>query len=463
MRKIVLALAALAVAPLFGGVLDKAWIKGVTDKNPVEYRSGEEMTFTLTLEDLDGQLPAGTYAFDWKRSGDDGVIESGRAPAERPFEYKTRIDKPGFVRLEAWIVDCDGKRYSKQFLGDDTTPEGAKAKNAFERQPHYVFFDGGAGADIAKLETVGEPKDFDAFWAKQFARLDQVPMKAKLIEVEHPNPAYRNKVRRYAIEIDCAGIRPVTGYLQVPRDVDEGKTYPACLITHGYSGNGFVKNGETWYGADRIYIDINAHGMKLPAFGADDDYYKSLLWEIRSFDNNYAYDAKQNADPVTAYFNGMVLRVKRALQYVKTVKGWNGRDLIANGGSQGGLQSIWAMACGEGVTLAWVSIPWCCDMYTSGKLRKDASLKLAGNGWYIPWTEAMGYYDAAIFAKRIPKSCHAAIVRAGLGDYVCPPTGIAKLWNNIPGNKEICWVQGGEHGYVPPKKYDGRDFTFRQD
>ena len=58
----------------------------------------------------------------------------------------------------------------------------------------------------------------------------------------------------------------------------------------------------------------------------------------------------------------MVLRVKRALQYLKTVKGWNGRDLIASGGSQGGLQTIWAAACGEGVTRAESGITWCCDM-----------------------------------------------------------------------------------------------------
>ena len=100
-------------------------------------------------------------------------------------------------------------------------------------------------------------------------------------------------------------------------------------------------------------------------------------------------------------------------------------------------------------------------MYTNGKLRKDASLKLAADGWYIEWVDALGYYDAANFAKRIPASCHTFVTRAGLGDYCCPPTGLAKLWNNIPGNKTIKWVQGSQHGYVPPKDYRGRD-TFRE-
>ena len=43
------------------------------------------------------------------------------------------------------------------------------------------------------------------------------------------------------------------------------------------------------------------------------------------------------------------------------------------------------------------------------------------------------------------------ITRAGLGDYCCPPTGLAKMYNNIPGNKKIWWVQGSTHGYVPPE------------
>jgi hypothetical protein len=37
--------------------------------------------------------------------------------------------------------------------------------------------------------------------------------------------------------------------------------------------------------------------------------------------------------------------------------------------------------------------------------------------------------------------------------------GLAKLWNSIPGgNKSIKWVQGSQHGYVPPE-YEGRDFV----
>ena len=77
--------------------------------------------------------------------------------------------------------------------------------------------------------------------------------------------------------------------------------------------------------------------------------------------------------------------------------------------------------------------------------------------WYVHWTPALGYYDPVNLAKRIdPAKCFVNIARAGLGDYVCPPSGLAILWNSLRGNKRVNWVQGAEHGYVPPA-YEGRD------
>lgn len=456
MKKMIWVTSVFAAFAAFGGVLDNAWIQGTTDKNPLGYKPGEPMVFTLAPQDLDGELPAGEFFLDWSRTGDDGVVASGKVPfTKAPFVYTTKLEKPGFVRIRATVVDKNGKRYVKTFTGDATTPEGKAAMNRFERTNKSVFFDGGAGADIDTLKSHPEPADFDAFWAKQYARLDRVPIKAELKEV----PCNNKNARIYAVRIDCAGLRPVTGYLSVPAAVDTGKTFPARLETHGYSGDSCKHETPSGARDNEIVLNINAHGLKLVEFGATEADTKALRWETRSHDMSYAFDPQQNADPEVAYFNGMVLRVKRALQYLKTVKGWNGRDLLASGGSQGGLQTIWAAGCGEGVTCAESGITWCCDMYTSGKLRKDPAQKLAGDGWYIAWTDALGYYDAANFAKRIPKSCFTLITRAGLGDYCCPPTGLAKMWNNMTCPKKILWVQGSQHGYVPPKVYDGRDFT----
>ena len=448
-------MAALFAMPLFAGVLDKAWIKGTTDKDPLTYRPGEEMVFTLEPIGIEGKVPTGEYLLSWKRSDDYGKVESGELPfTGQPFVYKTSLDKPGFVRLEAYVVtSTNHQRVVKKFTGDATTPEGRRAMNDFERSKKNVFFDGGAGVDVESLALApeSEPKDFDEFWARQFARLDKVPIRDERIEIRCDNP----KARLFAVRIDCAGLRPVTGYLSIPKAVDDGATFPCRLETHGYSGDSCKHGTPTWARDNEIVLNINAHGLKLVEFGATDADTKALRWETRSNNMSYAFDPKQNADPEVAYFNGMVLRVKRGLQYLKTLKGWNGRDLIASGGSQGGLQTIWAAGCGEGVTRAESGITWCCDMVMNN-MRIDR--KASSDGWYIRWVPGIAYYDAVVWAKRIPDSCYTIITRAGIGDYCCPPMGLAKLWNNIPGeNKTINWVQGSEHGYVPPQ-YNGRDF-----
>ena len=433
------------------GSLDNAWLKGVTDKDPLSYGLGEEIVFTLTPVGIEGDIPEGKYRLKWTRSDDCGNFASGTVPfVNEPFIYKTQIDKPGFVRLEAVVIGQDGTPVVKNFTGDVTTPEGRRAMNRFEKAPKQIFFDGGAGVCVDKLSAPEEPDDFDSFWKGQFGRLDKVPIKADKIEIACSNP----KARLYAVRVDCAGLRPVTGYLCVPKAVDAGETFPCRLETHGYNGNDCTHSTQTWGYANEIVFNINAHGLKLVEFGATEADTKALRWEIRSHDRIYAFDPKQNEDPETAYFNGMVLRVKRALQYLKSLRGWNGKELIASGNSQGGLQTIWAAGCGEGVTVANSGITWCCDVKMN-----DLRLahKAATSGWYIPWARGLDYYDAVSWAKRIPATCQVNITRAGLGDYTCPPMGLAKLYNSVKGGKRITWVQGSRHGYVPPN-YEGRDF-----
>jgi cephalosporin-C deacetylase-like acetyl esterase len=64
---------------------------------------------------------------------------------------------------------------------------------------------------------------------------------------------------------------------------------------------------------------------------------------------------------------------------------------------------------------------------------------------------ALGYYDPVNMARLIPKTCKVSITTAGIGDYTCPPTGVAAFYNNLTSPKLIRWVQGATHGYRPPK------------
>ena len=401
---------------------NKASLTGTLDREQALFAPGEEMAFNL-VADFQGQEPSNDYFITWERTGDDGVKDSGKAKVgPEPLVIKTSLDRPGFVRILAYLVDKNGKRVTKKVM--------RRGKEAQEN----LFFDGGAGVDIDKLQGVPEPTDFDAFWAKQKARLAAVPMNARLDEQPSKDP----KVKIYAVSIDCAGPRPVTGYLTVPADAKE-KSLPVGASFHGYGTS--IQRAPSGGSSSSINFSVNAHGYDL---GQSDDYYKAFFESIKSNGQSYAFDPVQNADPETAYFNGMALRVMRALEYLKSRPEWDGKNLYVSGGSQGGLQTVWAAGLDADVVKASPGIPWCCDLggVTLGRITA---------GWRLPYVEALNYYDPINHAKRIPTSCYVDITRAGLGDYTCPPSGVAILYNNIRGPKRINWVQGSTHGYVPPK------------
>ena len=157
----------------------------------------------------------------------------------------------------------------------------------------------------------------------------------------------------------------------------------------------------------------------------------------------------QNLSQVFYFIGGIVLKgyssaVQNAVSFLRNVLA------IAN------VQSKWvqwlmvALGVGLGVyfnnlgLVGWPkcqpSIPWCCDL--SGRVNG----RIAPT-WGVPYAPAMDYFDAANHAKRI--KCQVLVPRAGIGDYICPPSGVAVAYNNIKAPKKIYWVQGSTHPYIP--------------
>jgi len=360
------------------------------------------MIFQVQL--LDDGKPAAGRKLEWQRRGDDGKTETGSAVSSdtSPLVITTSLDRPGFVRIEVDAVDDQGKPI-------------LDATNARAR------FDGGAGVEPEKLiQGIPEPADFDRFWSTQVARLKDVPAKATLTEVPSPDPAFVT----YDVKVDCAGGKPVSGYLTKPKDAA-----PKSLrATAAYMGYG-VSSAKPYYAPGTMTLCINAHGIEN---GRDPDYYKNLPLA------KYGFNNEENAKPETSYFNGMVLRVLRSLEFLKVQPEWNGKDLTVTGGSQGGFQSLCGAALDRDVTKCMVNVPWMCDLggVSAGRVR----------GWRPDYAEGLGYYDSVNMAKRI--TCPTTIC-AGLGDSVCPPSGVSVLYNNLKCPKELNFVQGMTHQFFP--------------
>ena len=378
---------------------------GTTDKNPLEYKPGEEMVFSVQL--LEDGKPVSGKSLKWTRRGDDESTVTGEAvsSAEAPLVIRTAIEIPGFVHINVQAFDEDGK----------------PLKNG---EKNVTPFDGGAGTRLNEIQGYPEPADFDAFWAKQKARLAEVPLRADMVPVDSGNP----KVLCYDVKVDCVGM-PVSGYFGKPKDATP-KSLPARVSFHGY-GVGSA-NKPVW-AANCLCLDINAHGIEN---GQSPEFYQNLRDTTL---RGYAFNKEENSDPETAYFNGMFLRIIRALEFIKAQPEWNGEVLIVTGGSQGGLQCISAAGLDPDVTECYPVVPWCLDL--GGRNWKRLG------GWFPEWTDALGYYDAANHAKRIKAKI---VIDSGLGDYVCPPSGQMVLYNNLKSPKKLTFSQGRTHGYQMP-------------
>lgn len=300
----------------------------------------------------------------------------------------------------------------------------------------------GAIASPYEITTaVKEPVDFDAFWKKQREELDKIPVK-ELERVAIPAAKYKDQVVCYDVKVACAGATPVSGYLCMPKDA-KPKSLPAIVTFQGAGVLGAWQEPE--FGKKAIALNINAHGI---VNGKPYKFYRELKLGSGRLDN-YAHYGVWKKD--LYYYKGVYTRVMRALDYVKTLPEWDGKNLFVYGASQGGTQSIVAAAMDKDVTYCHAGVPALCDhsaVYadrTPGWPRvvtKQKSTLKEQDKWFMI---VLNYYDVAHFAKRV--KCEIS-VSAGLLDHTCSPTSVMSAYNNIPADvkKSIQIVPSGTHG-----------------
>ena len=425
---------ALAVCAAWGCLAQaEPYLTGRVDKdNPVGYRVGEPIEFRLEIRDATPELSDGSCVLDWLRLGDDGrAREKGRIPLDgkTPLVVRTSLDRPGFVFVKALVLDANGKPVMRK-----TDVPGAAGWEDSKK----LSFSGGAGVEIDSLAcSYEEPADFDAFWARQKARDAAVPVEVLSVrEIESPKPGYR----QWSVTVASAGPRPVCGFLAIPEKAAP-KSLKAVLACNGYGDGVSTGVDPSELKPDEIRFNINAHGFDFASTNAAEiaDYHDG----IRTPKFHYAFSPFQNEYPEGCYFNGMALRVLRALRYLKTRPEWNGRDLECEGGSQGGLQTLWAASLCEDLTAARAEVPWGCDWHLKS---------VPGRMYWAnspDYAKGMAYYDSVFHGRRA--KCRVDIVRAGLGDRICSPGSIAVLYNNLdPKRRSVNWVQGSTHGFIPP-------------
>ncbi len=438
-----------------------------TDKDPISYIGSDKVTFTFTV--MDGERPVTVPELRYTFKGDDGSQTTGTVKANEDGKYvieETCMDIAGYMYLVVDIYGEDGKIW----------------KSKLEEKASHLF-QGGILVNAFAIKAVSEePADFDEFWEKSLAKLEEYPADPiKLIQLPD-----KGNYHMYEVYINCYGRKEDTkngdtftaGYLAIPKNAKPGKH----KIKINYQGQGLSKLSA--YGSgDYIFFNCLAHSVDLAELAEMADsgqnrenimnHFLKLAKDDVSGSSTlmYGMSATVAANPEDVYYRNMLLRDVQAVNFLtkyfsststaKEIDGvdvsswaglWDGQTVRVEGGSQGGFQAIGVAALSPAVTELSASIPWLCDIGAGNNAFPTGTRITAGNR--PKYAIGYDYVDSIFLAKRI--KCKTTI-KAGLGDTTCPASGTMAMFNNLVGGKEIDATlelkQGRTHGYNPDHGY----------
>lgn len=377
------------------------WLYRAGEKARVEvqlYKYGIPQDATVNYEIADDMLAA-------DRKGE-VVMKHGRAV----IDMGTR-NTPGFrdLRLSAVV---DGKKYV-----------------------HHVKV--GFSVDEIRPFT-REPADFMDFWNRNIEDMRAVPLSYT-----------KEKAEEYCTDkIDCYLLKirlnkqnqSVYAYLFYPKNAQKGscpvvlcppgagiKTIKEPLRHKYYAENGFI----------RMEMEIHGLDPRLSKETFDD-----ITKAFNGRENGYLYNGLQ--DPDRYYMKRVYLSLIRCLDLLTALPEWDGRNLIVQGGSQGGALAIVAAGLDRRVTQCIVNHPALSDMaaYSAGRTGGYPHFNKVDGMFTDRNMRTMAYYDVVNFARHVTADVY---MTWGYNDNTCPPTTSYAVWNTFTCPKEALITPINEH------------------
>ncbi len=377
------------------------YFKCELNKPALSYKCGENIRFEITARERCQNIYC-KYVH-WELRTDDGkkLNGLGSCSAEYPLVIETTLERPGFAHLVCRAMDQSNE------------PDGS-----FEQ------LDAGAGADVEKIEyhdTI--PEDFYDYWKSVEELIANT--KAEVLMCKEWQTSQKG-FKTYDIRVKTPEGRPASFIVTIP---EGDKKCSMKVIFIGYGAHPAYPH----YNEGVITAVINPHGIEndLPSVELAEKYKDELYV-------GYGFSDEENKSNMTTYWRGMVIRALMAVKYLKTIEEWDGETIILAGGSQGAFQAASVAAHTDGITLLQLDIPGFCDFggKNMGYLRD----------WQPEYAQGLRYYDVVAQSKFI--KCPVTIT-ASLGDYICPPSGVMALYNNIETEKHLTFTQAATHGYRP--------------
>ena len=419
-----------------------------TDKDMMSYMPGDSVIFTVKLFSKNTQITVPYLLYTIER--DNGFKNSGTIEPDDNGNYiisDYTMDVPGYVRL---LLDFPDKNGSKNW--------GAMKKN------QKSAFEGGVLVDVENITTVNEmPEDYEDFWADSLTLLDDYsPDPLEIVPAGENGAHYM-----YEVYIDCYGDTKdlksgdtfAAGYLSIPKNAKPG-SLKLIMQFQGYGIKGASKSTSS----SAVVLNMSAHSLRL----GQDSYGPELFNMPADQSENYGWSSMENKDKNNVYFRNMFLRNVQAARFLmkyfgneeydrKVIDGvdtsawkglWNGIDLHATGGSQGGFQSIAMGALCPQVTLVKANVPWGANQGAGTYYNPTGAV--LGSSFSPNYAPGLDYHDSAFFAKML--NCDI-VITGGMGDMTCSPANLMMIYNNAKKGKNInasiTLQQGETHMFKP--------------
>lgn len=280
------------------------------------------------------------------------------------------------------------------------------------------------------------PNDFEVFWENAKAEALKCPMEVTKTFV----PQFSSE------SVDCFLVKVqsykkgqyIYGYLTLPKR--EGK-FPVVFSPPGAGIKPMDPLKDIFYAEGGIIrFDMEIHGIRPDL---DKESYQEISRAFGSGNNSYLVNGLDDKD--SYYMKKVYLSCVRALDYLVTLPEWDGKNLIAQGGSQGGALALVTTALDSRVTACAANHPALSDMagYKAGRAGGYPHLFTKFEGMDTPEKiKTLEYYDVVNFAKHINVP---TFMTWGFNDDVCPATTSYIVYNLLETEKESLITPTNEH------------------
>ncbi|GGF23180.1 acetylxylan esterase [Echinicola rosea] len=280
------------------------------------------------------------------------------------------------------------------------------------------------------------PADFEAFWEQAKREAAQTPMEVEKVFV----PEYSNeKVDCYLVKLQAYKKgQQVYGYLTIPKK--DGQ-FPVVFAPPGAGIKPMNPLKHLFYAENGVIrFDMEIHGIR-PDLDAKT--YKEISNAFGQHNNSYLVNGLDDRD--NYYMKKVYLSCVRALDFLTTLPEWDGKNLIAQGGSQGGALALVTAGLDDRITACAANHPTLSDMagYKAGRAGGYPHLYKKVDGMDTPQKlKTLEYYDVVNFAKLIDVP---VFMTWGYNDNTCPPTTSYIVYNSLNTEKEAYITPINEH------------------